>query len=86
MTEEERPPAHPSTHQYWYPDSKEDSSAKRQDSGYEFNYPKDKYIDGYLIEKFNIVMNSFNKRQNRLHSLATLKISDKLQNLTQILS
>lgn len=65
------PQPHPSQRQYWYPDDQSDNMSRRVNHGYDFNYPKDQYIDGYLIEKFNTLMSSFHKRQAKLHSLAT---------------
>lgn len=79
------PEPHPSQHQYWYPDDQSDSMSRRVSHGYDFNYPKDKYIDGYLIEKFNTLMANFHKRQGKLHSLATFKVQEKLSNLTRVL-
>ena len=59
--------------------------SRRVHHGYDFNYPKDQYLDGYLIEKFNALMSNFHKRQAKLHSLATTRVQEKLSNLTRVL-
>ncbi|TNV77953.1 hypothetical protein FGO68_gene13327 [Halteria grandinella] len=78
----QEPAAHPSQNQLWYPDEGEDTMKSRIEKGYDFEYPKDSFVDGYTISRFNEAMMIFNQRQNLLQQLISHNLSMSIKNLT----
>ena len=52
----------PSLNNNWYPNDDDDNVTSRIRQGYEFNYPRDDKVDGYLIERFTHLMADFYSR------------------------